>query len=358
MRRGSGVSRDNPRCIVRLALRLMMVASLAMLTGCASWFGGSSWFSTKKSSFVASDSTASTDSATTTSIFAKKKKPSPDLCVATARLCESRGDFPGAATQYEIALKDSPDYVPALLSYAHLQDHQNKLAEATTLYQRAVKASPKEASAYNDMGLCYARRGMATEALSAMGKATQLQPDKALYRNNLACVLVDQHRVDDALAQLRAVDNESVANYNLGILLEQRKQDTLAQTHFQRAIELNPQFAEARAWSEHLAKREAALAAAQPGQPQQGPNSDIKIANVPSYMQRPAMSAGAPSGAMGGQPTAQAGIPPMPDTAPRVASIPPSMQRPPMYVATMPQNGTAIAPTPESLGIHALPPVQ
>ena len=344
---------------MRLALRLIMVASLAMLTGCASWFGGSSWFSSdKKSSYIASDSTASSDSTTTTSFFAKKKKPSPDLCLATAKLCESRGDFAGAAAQYEIALKDSPDNVPVLLSYAHLQDHQNKLPEATTLYERAVKANPKEASACNDMGLCFARRGMATEALSAMGKAAQLQPDKALYRNNLASVLVDQHRVDDALLQLRAVNNESVANYDLGILLEQRKQDTLAQTHFQRAIELNPQFAEARAWSEHLAKREAALAAAQPGQSQQGLNSDIKIANVPSYMQRPAMAAGAPSGAMGGQPTAQAGIPPMPDTAPRVAAIPPTMQRPPIYVATAPQNGTAVAPTPESLGIHALPPVQ
>jgi len=344
---------------VRLALRFMIVASLTMLTGCASWFGGSSWFSsTKTTTSVASGSIASDDSTTTTSFFAKKKKPSPELCLASAKLCESRGDFAGAVVQYETALKDSPDNVPVLLSYAHLQDHQNKLAEATALYQRAVKANPKEASAFNDMGLCYARRGMATEALSAMGKAAQLQPEKALYRNNLASVLVDQHRVDDALVQLRAVNNESVANYDLGILLEQRKQDNVAQTHFQRAIELNPQFAEARAWSEHLTKREAALAAAQPGQPQQGPNSDIKIANVPSYMQRPAMFAGAPSGATGGQPTVQAGIPPMPDTTPRVASIPPTMQRPPVYVATAPQNGTAVAPTPESLGIHALPPVQ
>jgi Flp pilus assembly protein TadD len=337
----------------------MMVASLTMLTGCASWFGGSSWFtSTKTTTTVASGSTTSDDSTTTTSFFAKKKKPSPELCMASAKLCESRGDFAGAVTQYEAALKDSPDNVPVLLSYAHLQDHQNKLAEATALYQRAVKANPKEASAFNDMGLCYARRGMATEALGAMGKATQLQPEKALYRNNLASVLVDQHRVDDALVQLRAVNNESVANYNLGILLEQRKQDTLAQTHFQRALELNPQFAEAQAWSDHLTKRETAIAAAQQQQTQPGPGPEIKIANVPSSMQRPAMSGGVPSGAMNVQPAAQAGIPPMPDTAPRVANIPPTMQRPPVYIATAPQNGTAIAPTPESLGIHALPPVQ
>ncbi len=199
-----------------------------MLTGCTSWFGGSSWFSTKKS-VVSTTSAATADTTSSTASWFSKKKPSPDLCVATARLCESRGDFAGAAAQYEVALKESPDYIPALLSYAHLQDHQNKLPEATKLYDRAVKANPKEASAYNDMGLCLARQGKAADALGAMGKAIQLQPDKALYRNNMAVVLVDQHRVDDALAQLRAVATEAVANYDIGILLEQRKQDVLAQ---------------------------------------------------------------------------------------------------------------------------------
>jgi Flp pilus assembly protein TadD len=344
----------------------MLVTCCATLTGCTSWFGGSSLFSAKKSNTFSSTSTASADPSTTsTSSFFSKKKPTPDLCVATARLCESRGDFAGAAAQYEMALKASPDYVPALLSYAHLQDHQNKLAEATKLYERASKANPKEAGTFNDLGLCLARRGMAAEALGAMGKAVQLQPDKELYRNNLAVVLVDQHRPDDALAQLRAVDTEAIANYDVGILLEQRKQDVFAQAHFQRALELDPQFTEARLWNEHLAKRAAALASAQPSQSQPVPPPETRLASVPTTMQRPGLYSGPPNIAAPGPQAGQAAVPPMPDTAPRIASIPTSMQRPAAYGGPqqpaetgLQPNGSAIPPTPESLGIHALPPVQ
>jgi Flp pilus assembly protein TadD len=342
----------------------MLVVCCVTLTGCTSWFGGSSLFSAKKSTTYGSSSTASTAPSTTTSFFSKKK-PTPDLCVATARLCESRGDFAGAAAQYEMALKASPDYVPALLSYAHLQDNQNKLAEATKLYERAAKANPKEAGTYNDLGLCLARRGMATDALGALGKAVQLQPDKALYRNNLAVVLVDQHRPDDALTQLRAVDTEAVANYDLGILLEQRKQDVLAQARFQHALELDPQFTEARLWNEHLAKRAAALASTQPSRAQQALPPETRLASVPTTMQRPGLYSGPPNIAAPGPQTGQSAVPPMPDTAPRIASIPSSMQRPfgyggpqqPAETGLQP-NGSAVPPTPESLGIHALPPVQ
>jgi Flp pilus assembly protein TadD len=344
----------------------VLIACIATLTGCTSWFGGSSLFSSKKSTTFGSSSTSTATAATSTpgSLFSKKKA-SPELNVATARLCESRGDFAGAAAQYEAALKTSPDYVPALLSYAHLQDHQNKLGEATKLYERAVKVNPKEATAYNDLGLCLARRGMAADALSAMGKAVQLQPDKALYRNNLAVVLVDQHRIDDALSELRAVDTEAVANYDIGILLEQRKQDALAQAHFQRALELDPQFTDARLWNEHLANRAAALAAAQPGRAQQVASPETRIASVPTSMQRPPLYGAPANTAMGGPQPMNAAVPPMPDTAPRIASVPTSMQRPmanggpaATAAAGSEPNGSAMPPTPESLGIHYLPPVQ
>jgi Flp pilus assembly protein TadD len=328
-----------------------------------------SLFSSKKSATSRSTSTAAATPSNTTSFFSKKKA-TPDLYVATARLCESRGDFAGAADQYEKALKDSPDYVPALLSYAHLQDHQNKLAEATTLYQRAVKANPKEASAFNDLGLCFARRGMAAESLGALGKAVLLQPDKALYRNNVAMVLVDQHRPDDALAQLRAVNNESVANYNVAVLLAQRNQDVLAQAHFRRALELNPSFAEAQQWNDHLSERATAMVSAPPARPQQSAPPDMRLASIPTSMQRPSATSGLPQSTIAGQ---QPAVPPMPNTMPPAASVPTAMQRPDLYSgpprsaqAAVQPNRPAVPPTPENMGsyqpsanseLRPLPPV-
>jgi Tfp pilus assembly protein PilF len=213
---------------------------------------------TKLVSWTTPVSTTTTDSEaqpTTTSWFSKKKEPTPDLCVATARMYEKSGNFAAATEQYEKALKKAPNNIPALLGYAHLLDHQGKLAEATTQYQRAIKANPREAAAYNDLGLCMARRGMVNEANHAVAKAVELQPDRVLYRNNLAKLLVEQNRSEEALAQLRAVHTEAISHYNLAILLDEHKQESLAESHLKRALELDPSFAQARDWTVRIAAR-------------------------------------------------------------------------------------------------------
>jgi Flp pilus assembly protein TadD len=286
-----------------------------------------SWGSTN-----ATTTTADATTTTTTSIFAKKPEPSPELCVATARVYEKSGNYNGAIAEYETALKQAPNYVPALLSYGHLLDHQGKLAEATKLYQRAVKANPKEAAAYNDLGLCLARRGMAADAIGALGAAVQLQPDRPLYRNNLAVLLVEQHRPDDALAQLRTMNTEAIANYDLGVLLAQHQQASLAQAHFQRALELEPSFVEAQQWSQHLAQRESAIASA-PSTSSQSAAPQPRLASVPTFMQRPVIYGGPPKPAAVGPQPANSNIPPSPESL-----------------------GTRQLPADSE--VHALPPVQ
>jgi Tfp pilus assembly protein PilF len=352
------------RCIVRIASRSMIITTCGVLTlsGCTGWFSSSpsSWFKTKSSSTTTSISTTSTDATTASSsgLFAKKQQPTPELYIATAQLCESRGDFTAAATQYESALKQSPNNVPALLSYAHLMDHQGKLAEATKLYERAVKANPKEAAAYNDLGLCLARRGMAAEAQTNFAKAVQLQPDKQLYRNNYATLLVDQHKPDEALIQLKAVNSEAIANYDIGILLEQHQQNALAQAHFQRALELDPTFAEARQWCQQLAQ--AAPPAAPPVQAMvaQPTANQLRVASVTPPTTRAASYGTAP------EPVASNYMPPptpaansAPDRYAPLAN--PAVVPPPTHYA--PWNAPGIPPTPESFGnnsgLHALPPV-
>ncbi len=229
---------------------------------------------TKATSWMApSSKTEVAAAAPTTSSgwFPKKQEASTELHVATARVYEKNGNYAAAAEEYEKALKQSPNDVTALLSYGHLQDHLGKLSDATNLYLRAVKANPREAAAHNDLGLCYARRGMINDSLKSLSKAVELQPERALYRNNLATVLVDQRRTEEALAQLRTVQSEAVANYNIGYLLLQRKQDTLAESHFRRAMQLDPSMAEASDWCERLAMRSSSqpttVAYQRPGAP-------------------------------------------------------------------------------------------
>jgi Flp pilus assembly protein TadD len=290
----------------------------------------------------------------TTNMFAKKPEASPELRVATARVYEKNGNYTAAAEQYEKALQKTPNDVATLLSYGHLLDHQGKLPEATDMYLRAVKASPKESAAYNDLGLCYARRGNISESLKALNKAVELQPERPLYRNNLATVLVQQHRTDEALAQLKAVNEESVAHYNLAYLLMQHQQESLAATHFRRATELNPSLVEARDWTEKLAAR-SGQSAAPVAQVQRSTAPVAQMASLPQVAPR--------QGSYGPAP-----VPPTsPYLRPEAAAQANNAAVGSRYAAQA-QGRPAPAPTPESLSnyqpqindaeLHFLPPVE
>ncbi|HEY2762308.1 MAG TPA: tetratricopeptide repeat protein, partial [Pirellulales bacterium] len=160
---------------------------MVVLAGAAVGLGGCSttglgklwpWSSSNSNQIAASPATPES----TVSIFAKKPEASSELHVATARIYERNGNYELAADEYQAALKKTPNDVATLLSYAHLLDHQGKLADATKIYERAVKANPNEPAAYNDLGLCFARREMMKESAKALTKAIELQPDRPLYR--------------------------------------------------------------------------------------------------------------------------------------------------------------------------------
>jgi Tfp pilus assembly protein PilF len=321
----------------------------SMKTGAVTVAG---WFSSSS----AADNSSSSDASGSTSIFSRQKEATPELRLATAHMYERSNNFGAAEEQYEKALKQKPNDVSIILSYAHLMDHEGKLTEAQKLYERAIKANPREPAAYNDLGLCLARRGLVGNATKAISHAVELQPDRALYRNNLAGLLVEQNRYDDALTQLMAVNNEAAARYNLGVLLERQKQPELAGEQFHRALELNPSLVEARQWTERMA-------AQNPG-----------MSNVAMYQRltpAPARLAALPA------PTVRDGsYQPAAETAPPVNVSRPAMSpmpsiapagTGPSYVASPATAPQGMPPTPESLRnyqpalggeLHFLPPTE
>jgi Flp pilus assembly protein TadD len=219
-------------------------------------------------------------------MFAGKKKMGPELYICTAGVYEKSGRYEEAADQYQKALKVAPNHLGATLAFAHMLDRQQRFEQATQLYVTAAKNHPKEAAAHNDLGLCYARRGMPAEAIQSLTKATELQPNRELYRNNLASVLVEQNKSDEALAQLKAVHGEAVAHYNLGYLLQQRGREQLAASHFQRAAMLDPNLMVARQWADQIMARGAnpqPIVAANPANA-----GSLQVASVPAPAQRAA----------------------------------------------------------------------
>ena len=181
-----------------------------------------------------------------------KGKAGPELYLAVARVYEQAGKPAEAEQQYRAALKEFPNDLPVLLSYAQLEDNLGQLDEAIQIYQRAAKAYPQQASIYNNLGLCYARRNRLDEAVAAMNRAVQLDRQNTLYRNNIATVLVDQGNLREAFANLRAVHNAGAAYYNMGYLLYKKGQTQAALQHFILATRADPSLAAARNWVEYL----------------------------------------------------------------------------------------------------------
>jgi Tfp pilus assembly protein PilF len=183
-----------------------------------------------------------------------KKDPVPgsDFYVQLARVQEQSGSYDSALADYDKALAIDDEYAPALVGCAHVYDRLGQKVKATEYYLRAIKAHPKDASIANDLGLCYARQGKFDLALKHLGKAVELQPDRVLYRNNIATVLVELGRIDEAVDQVAKVYGEPIAHYNVGIVLNQRGRRKAAAEQFALAVEKDPGLEQAREWLARL----------------------------------------------------------------------------------------------------------
>jgi Tfp pilus assembly protein PilF len=196
------------------------------------------------------------------SLDSKPAKISANTYIATGRLLESRQELAKAQQEYEKAVKVEPTNLTALVSLARLQDRQARPDLAVATYHKALKAHPNSALVYNDLGLCYARKRDLASAVAMLHKAVEIESGKPSYRNNLATVLVEAGRADEALRQLQSVHSPAAAHYNLAYLLNHRGQADLARRHLQQALELDPGLSQAR---EMLAQISGGAAGARDG---------------------------------------------------------------------------------------------
>jgi len=187
--------------------------------------------------------------------LASEAKPSPALYVAIGRLYAQSGKLAEAEQQYQLALKERRDFLPALLECAELKERMGQPDKAIEYYQRAATAYPQEASVYNNMGLYYARQGRLNEAERAMAQAVRIAPKNIRYRNNIATVLVDQGNVREAFGHLRQVHDEGAAHYNLAYLLNKKGQTQAALQHFSLALRADPSMVASQRWIDHLQKK-------------------------------------------------------------------------------------------------------
>ncbi|MFG5408147.1 tetratricopeptide repeat protein [Piscinibacter sakaiensis] len=138
----------------------------------------------------------------------------------------------------EISLQD-------FLDEARAAQRAGRLAEAEAMYLHLLQQAPDEPNALNFLGVLRFQQGLHDLALATLMRAIRAAPDDAGPWINLANVLIETDRLDDAVKALGnaaalAPRSVQIVN-NLGVLHLRRQDWGLAEQHLRRALELWPE---------------------------------------------------------------------------------------------------------------------
>jgi Flp pilus assembly protein TadD len=117
---------------------------------------------------------------------------------------EATGDFASAEKAYRRATEVDGNFAEAFNNLGVLLREGGKLAEATTMLERAAALDPQLTAARFNLGLAYEEQGKLAEAEREYLATIDRLPSDPVPRINLAMMLLDMGRGEDAAVQLRA----------------------------------------------------------------------------------------------------------------------------------------------------------
>ena len=150
-----------------------------------------------------------------------------DLLNQGARLLASQRPGEALAPLRE-ALQLAPDNITVAINLGGAFIMQHKYRQAVPILERAAQLEPDNAMIWTNLGAAY---------LGRLELSTQATQDQAIAAFDKA-VQIDPHLHN--------------VHYNLGLIFKDRGEITRACTHFQRALEINPQDRDARLWLKRL----------------------------------------------------------------------------------------------------------
>ena len=134
----------------------------------------------------------------------------PQEWMDIAHLQASRGDLGSAENSYLNCVQIHPDFANAYLGLADLKFIRNDLAGAEDYYARAeglVENDRQRARLQQGYGRLAARAGKLEQALGHMQAAAEAWPESGLIHEDLARILADLGRFDEAWAELDSAES-------------------------------------------------------------------------------------------------------------------------------------------------------
>jgi len=133
-------------------------------------------------------------------------------------------------------------------NWGSLLSSQGKLAPARNMYEQALAFNAVNAHTLFNYGLAWQKENNRAMAEEKYRQAIEVDHELTSAYTNLAYVLWQQGKIDDALTQTKRLEQISQGTdvyLNWGFLLEQKKNFALALRQYERAIELDPGLPEA-----------------------------------------------------------------------------------------------------------------
>jgi uncharacterized protein (TIGR02996 family) len=174
-----------------------------------------------------------------------------DALLLRGNLAMQGNDAAAAIGDLRAVLRDQPEAVPVLraLARAHIANHEPALAEETL--QRAVALSPADPEVRVELAQMLAQGGKGEQALPLIEQTVRDNPTHVLAREMLVRMYLG--RGDLAAARVSAEDlkilapDKAVGFYLSGLTAQAEKRTADAQASFERALQLQPEAADALA---------------------------------------------------------------------------------------------------------------
>ena len=161
-----------------------------------------------------------------------------------------------AEAAYRKAIRIAPHEIDAFLSLGTLLQEQNRRSEAITVYRTADEINTRDARIHSNLGNVLKDIGSVDEAKRRHYLAVCLAPQEGNAYINLGNTLRAGGRLEQAVSVYRKAGHllprNPRVNMNIGCTLYEMGQPEAAEKSFGRAIQMEPDFAEAH-WNRGLA---------------------------------------------------------------------------------------------------------
>jgi Tfp pilus assembly protein PilF len=158
------------------------------------------------------------------------------------------GDLERAEQEFSAALRLSAGFADPWSNLGLLRSRQGRLGEAREAFERALALAPEHPETHTNLALTYHELGEPSRAESHLRRAIALAPRNPEPYAALGFLLGEQHRPEEAAEWLERgleIHESATLHNNLAWVLLQSHRLEEALAHARRAVELGPELATA-----------------------------------------------------------------------------------------------------------------